>query len=87
MSGKMNKRSMVRCNESSSWRNRSAVQRPFFVTRCDLTSCPFRCCLGHVEKIDWVIHSALTAFAGAEETGEIDKEDSSEEEYDEEEEG
>lgn len=35
---------------------------------------------GHVEKIDWVIHSALTVFAGAEETGELEKEGSSEEE-------
>lgn len=36
---------------------------------------------GHVEKIDWVVHSALTVFAGAEETGELMKEDDSDEEY------
>jgi hypothetical protein len=35
---------------------------------------------GNVEKIDWVIHSALTAFAGAEDTGDLEKEGSSEEE-------
>lgn len=35
---------------------------------------------GGVEKIDWVIHSALTVFAGAEETGDLEKEGSSEEE-------
>lgn len=36
--------------------------------------------VGNVEKIDWVIHSALTVFADAEDTGELEKEGSSEEE-------
>lgn len=35
---------------------------------------------GGVEKIDWVIHSALTVFADAEDTGAIEEEASSEEE-------
>jgi len=33
-----------------------------------------------VEKIDWVIHSALTVFADAEDTGVLEQEASSEEE-------
>lgn len=32
-----------------------------------------------VEKIDWVIHSALTVFADAEDTGELEQEGSDEE--------
>ncbi|CAB9524406.1 expressed unknown protein [Seminavis robusta] len=42
---------------------------------------------GNVEKIDWVIHSALTVFAGAEETGDLEKEASSEEDVSDDEEG
>lgn len=42
--------------------------------------------IGGVEKIDWVIHSALTVFADAEDTGDLEKEGSSEEEDSDEEE-